>query len=182
VRVGRKVTLEEASTATHIRPLYLGALESGDWSALPGMAYGRGYLKRYAEFLGLDATKMLETSTRLQGKITARLNYLDIVSTEETPSPALLWLSLAVALALSIGWAVWRYSDIEAASQDYTLPSEIAALLEKRSTVTSSPYPPAAQECMKLLQPPRDPCYWATQATPVYPLAYHPITRLPYHP
>lgn len=174
VRESRKVTLEAASEATHIRPAYLRALESGDWSALPGMAYGRGYLKGYAEFLGLEAAAVLEASTRLQGKVTARLNYLDIVSTEETPSPALLWLSLLSLLMLGLGWAGWYYAGTESAAPDYSLPPAIAALLEQKSLVTPSPYPPAAQECMKLLQRPVDPCY-LREEKPSPMLAYRPL-------
>jgi cytoskeletal protein RodZ len=45
---------------TKIRAKYLGALEDGDFSDLPGDVYARGFLRNYATYLGLDADEMEE--------------------------------------------------------------------------------------------------------------------------
>jgi hypothetical protein len=44
----------EIELATKIRSKYLRALEQEDFDALPGDAYTRGFLRTYADFLGLD--------------------------------------------------------------------------------------------------------------------------------
>ncbi|MDI3256334.1 MAG: helix-turn-helix domain-containing protein [Kyrpidia sp.] len=58
-REDRGLTLEEAAEATKIRRAYLEAIERGDWSALPPAVYARGFVRSYAEFLGLDGNEVL---------------------------------------------------------------------------------------------------------------------------
>ena len=51
------VTLEEAEKATRIRRDYLQRLESLDHSAMPEPIYVRGFVKAYANYLGLDGDR-----------------------------------------------------------------------------------------------------------------------------
>lgn len=53
-------SLAEVETATRIRQKYLAALESDDWHLLPGEIVGRGFLRNYATYLGLDQTELVE--------------------------------------------------------------------------------------------------------------------------
>ncbi|MGE5249077.1 MAG: RodZ domain-containing protein [Bacteroidota bacterium] len=53
-RENKKLSLEEASEATHIRLHYLQALEADDFSVMPSSAQARGFLRNYAGFLGVD--------------------------------------------------------------------------------------------------------------------------------
>lgn len=46
-------TIEQVTKATHIRPHYLLAMEAGDFSAIPSQAQAKGFLRAYAEYLGL---------------------------------------------------------------------------------------------------------------------------------
>ena len=52
-------TLEEAEAVLHIRARHLAALEADDYTALPSLAQARGFLKNYAQYLGLDLQDML---------------------------------------------------------------------------------------------------------------------------
>lgn len=53
-RLGRGLSLEEVEQATKIRKRYLLGLEQEDYSALPDAVYVHGFLKTYANYLGLD--------------------------------------------------------------------------------------------------------------------------------
>ncbi len=53
-RTRKGVSLEEAERATMIRKDYLQRLESDDHSAMPEPIYVRGFVKAYANYLGLD--------------------------------------------------------------------------------------------------------------------------------
>ncbi len=53
------LTLEEVERATRIRVRNLAILESGDWDSLASTVQARGFLKNYAEFLGLDSERLL---------------------------------------------------------------------------------------------------------------------------
>ena len=59
-REGQRLTLEKVFEATRIRVQYLQALEADDVSMLPSPVQARGYLRNYAEFLGLDFESILE--------------------------------------------------------------------------------------------------------------------------
>jgi len=58
-RQARSLTLEQVARATHVRAHYLQALEAGDLSTVPSLAQARGFLRIYADYLGLDADALL---------------------------------------------------------------------------------------------------------------------------
>ncbi|MFM8321146.1 MAG: RodZ domain-containing protein [Chloroflexota bacterium] len=59
-REERKLTLEQAASATRIRVHYLQALEAGDFGALPSAVQARGFLRAYAGYLGLNGDSLLD--------------------------------------------------------------------------------------------------------------------------
>ena len=66
-RKERSLTLEEVEQATKIRKRYLTALERDDYAILPDAVYARGFLKTYANYLGLDGealSRQLKSSTK----------------------------------------------------------------------------------------------------------------------
>jgi transcriptional regulator with XRE-family HTH domain len=54
------VSLVEVEETTRIRQKYLSALEADEWHLLPGEVVGRGFLRNYALFLGLDPEQLME--------------------------------------------------------------------------------------------------------------------------
>ncbi|MFN0117317.1 MAG: helix-turn-helix domain-containing protein [Elusimicrobiota bacterium] len=59
-RESRNLTLEKLSQILKIRLPYLQAIEKGQWSELPGEVYVRGFIRRYATYLGLDGDKLIK--------------------------------------------------------------------------------------------------------------------------
>jgi cytoskeletal protein RodZ len=53
-RLGRGLTPQDVQKAIRIRDRYLNALEDERWELLPGDAYAKGFLRTYADYLGLD--------------------------------------------------------------------------------------------------------------------------------
>jgi len=53
-RAARGTSLDEAEQATKIRRRYLEAIEAGDFAQLPDGPPGRGFVRNYARYLGLD--------------------------------------------------------------------------------------------------------------------------------
>jgi cytoskeletal protein RodZ len=53
------ISLEQAAEETRIRLHYLEAMERGDFTKLPSKAHERGFLRAYAEYLGLDTESFL---------------------------------------------------------------------------------------------------------------------------
>lgn len=59
-REAKQLTHEKVFEATRIRVPFLRALESDDLSSMPSPVQARGYLRNYAEYLGLNFEQMLE--------------------------------------------------------------------------------------------------------------------------
>jgi cytoskeleton protein RodZ len=57
-RMEKGLSLKDVEQATKIRTRYLQGLEREDFSMLPDHIYTRGFLKTYANFLGLDGEKL----------------------------------------------------------------------------------------------------------------------------
>jgi len=63
----KKGTLDDAARATKIKVDILERLESDEFSALAAPAYAKGFLKLYADYLGLDSAAITEAYVRSQG-------------------------------------------------------------------------------------------------------------------
>src|SRR6476619_6219209 len=110
VRMRQELELSQAEHDTRIRAKYLRALEDERFDVLPGAAYTKGFLRTYADYLGLDAQPFIdEYNTRFAPE------------EEEAPPPQLrirhrrrfaLAPSLLVvaALAASIAALAWGLS------------------------------------------------------------------------
>src|SRR5947208_3387742 len=59
-RLKRDPTPADVQKAIRIRDRYLQALEEERWELLPGDAYVKGFLRTYADYLGLDGTLYVE--------------------------------------------------------------------------------------------------------------------------
>jgi cytoskeletal protein RodZ len=59
-RTRRGLTLPDVEGATHIRSRYLTALEEDRFDVLPGPAYAKGFLRTYADFLGLEGQRFVD--------------------------------------------------------------------------------------------------------------------------
>src|SRR3974390_2152378 len=53
-REAKGLTLEQAFKATRIKTSYLEAIEANQLDALPGPVQARGFVRSYANYLGLD--------------------------------------------------------------------------------------------------------------------------------
>ena len=59
-RLKRGLTSADVQKAIRIRDRYLQALEEERWELLPGDAYVKGFLRTYADYLGLDGNLYVE--------------------------------------------------------------------------------------------------------------------------
>ena len=75
-RQEKGLSLDEAERATKIRKRYLEGLERDDYTVLPDAVYAQGFLKTYANFLGLDGTGLSEElRTRRKPRRERNLSY-----------------------------------------------------------------------------------------------------------
>ncbi len=91
-----------------IRPAYLEAIETGDFDSLPGTTYAVGFLRTYAEYLGLDAEDMVERF-KAETQAAARRSELifpEPVAEGRIPGGAIILVSMAL---LAVAYGGWFY-------------------------------------------------------------------------
>lgn len=93
-REARGITLEEAQAATKIRGRYLRALEEGEPQAIPGEVYVKGFLRAYAEYLGLDGPAFVERYKAWRQEVEAQARAAE--AAEPGPAPGAAVRAVAV--------------------------------------------------------------------------------------
>lgn len=59
-RLSQKKTLDAVSKTLCIRKIYLKAIEESDFKELPPVPYGTGFIRSYAEYLGLNSDRIVQ--------------------------------------------------------------------------------------------------------------------------
>jgi cytoskeleton protein RodZ len=125
-REERRLELRRVAQQLHIRTRYLEALESGALEDIPGDVYVKGYLARYAAFLGLPATEAVEAYVRIGALPQRRLFYIpERMRRGQHPGSALVLCSTAAALLLALVWS--QTHGVAAMHQALVLTPPIAA-------------------------------------------------------
>ncbi len=88
-RIDRNLSLAEIFENTHIRIKYLEALEADDFSAMPSPVQGRGFLRLYAKYLGIDEKALLAELRREEAEAYsfAKIEEQIIRKVDETSQP-----------------------------------------------------------------------------------------------
>ncbi|MEK9969523.1 MAG: RodZ domain-containing protein [Ferrovibrio sp.] len=149
VRERRGLALADVSARLRIRRPYLEAIEEGRFGELPGAVYVSGFLRQYAEFLGLDPDQVLKNyQSESDGAVQRTvLNFPMPRPEERTPR---LWLVVGALVLAGIVYALWyRHQEALRIGQDLiqAVPSRLADLVP-------SPQPIAPASPPIVLPPP----------------------------
>lgn len=135
--------LDEIGAMLRIKPAYLAALEQGHSNDLPGPAYAIGFVRAYADFLGLNTEQVLARFKGEAAGVTARPDLALPVPLGERslPGRALVLVALIVTLC---GYGIWYYLSTE----DRSRPERVAAVpVELRTAagpvLVAPPLPPS---------------------------------------
>jgi cytoskeleton protein RodZ len=98
--------LAEAATALRIKPAYLAALEVGRPGELPAPAYAIGFLRAYADHLGLDGGAMLQRFKQEAAPLAAmpRLAFPIPLGERSTPGKGMLFIAVILSTCAYAGW------------------------------------------------------------------------------
>lgn len=116
-----KLSIADVEVATRVAERYLHQIEEGDYSNLRDDIYTKGYIKNYAEFLGLDAKPVLELykKERSGGKVVKkpdskaglRLGLKPINSPRFIITPrTFLAIATLILFLIVTGYIVWQVS------------------------------------------------------------------------
>lgn len=118
-REGRRLTPEDVAKKLHLSVKQIVALEQGDYKTLPGPTYVRGYLRSYAQLLGLPADTVLETYNKLVAPPEPIAPPVSAPPPQVTSSDQIVKAATALVLVLVISLAIvwWRGQDDESPAQ-----------------------------------------------------------------
>jgi cytoskeleton protein RodZ len=128
-RQERGWTVEQVASQLNLAPRQIAALESDDYSALPGMAIVRGFIRAYAKLLKIDPSPMLAAlggeTVFLGDSIAPRKTLSTPFAAARLPtmtersglSSKWLFLVLLLLLAGVVLWATHQSSEIAELSQ-----------------------------------------------------------------
>lgn len=124
-RLGWQLT--DIAETLRIRLPYLEAIEQGDLAALPGPAYQTGFVRSYAQLLGLDSEEILRRfrAEGLGRAPKAQLSFPAPVPDRGVPSGAIALVGVGVVL---IGYGLWYYFTSHERHLALTVPSVPAEL------------------------------------------------------
>lgn len=106
------LTLKEVENATSIRSLYLQAIEEGRVQQFLSTVYAQGFIRQYANFLGVDAEKLTKEYPEAFRLPTEKQDFAYGIGTLEargSPQGGIRWLpnliwSLAIVVVGVIAW------------------------------------------------------------------------------
>jgi len=135
--------LEEVAAMLRIKPAYLAALEQGRTGELPGPTYAIGFIRAYADFLGLDTEQVLARFKAEASGVTARPDLALPAALTERSLPGRAVVLVALILALC-GYGLWYYLSTD----DRNRPERVAAVpgalqQQQPAPAASAPAPPA---------------------------------------
>lgn len=99
-REKKGLTLDDASKALKIRKVYLQAIEEGNLGILPPV-FMRGFIRTYAEFLGLDGAEVLKKEEGSATEEVAEEEFLEHAPSEPKNRRLAFGLVAAAILALA---------------------------------------------------------------------------------
>ncbi len=160
-RVQAGLELRDVATMLKIRFAFMEAIEDGRYQELPGTAYAVGFVRTYAEYLGLDTDVVVRRfKDEVAGKVGQQSLYFPTPVPEgRVPGGAVLLVSLLLAAIVYGGWYVLTATDRTIVDVVPALPQRLVSLLGPVSA-HNPPLPPAppgsarAPEVTPLVAPP----------------------------
>lgn len=128
MRLGKD--LQQVAEILHIRYTYLVAIEDGRYEDLPGQAYAIGFVRAYADHLGLDGDEVVRRFKEESAGVTRKALFEFPLPTPDSglPSGALILLAMLIGMAVYVGWYFLAGSDRSAIAIVQAVPDRLVAL------------------------------------------------------
>lgn len=163
-REKRGLTVKDVEAATSIRALYISAIESNKFSVVPGEVYLKGFIRNYANYLGLNGQAMVDLYRQQQLPPTntaVEAAQQDTEGNANTPEnnngSVTKWLIIGTVALILAGGAWWFTSGREAnpAQPIPGNPAPNTAPMQPQAQVPIQPQVPVQTPATPTQQPPK---------------------------
>lgn len=140
-RKDRGENLRKIADNLRVRHAYLQALEDGDHDRLPGTTYALGFLRSYAEHLGLDSFEIVERykAERQGSKTHADLVFPEPVADGRMPGGAIILISVLLLALVYGGWTYFSSRETSVADLVPELPDRLQGLIATETSPAPAP-------------------------------------------
>lgn len=187
-RMRRGEDLNSIALSLRIRRGQLEALEESRPEDLPGRAYAVGFIRSYAEYLGLDPAHIVERyKAELDGnrEIGAEFSFPKVSAYRQLPRGTFLFIGVIIAVGIYGAWLLVQSADRMVAERVPAVPAQIAAsgadAPDQQVRSLSGDPASAATRPFQTVQPQPNAVYAVAPAlTPQAPsIAASPVTGVP---
>ncbi len=160
-RLAKKISVEEASRVTKIRPARLQEIEAEDFSGFSSLAYAKGFLLIYGKYLNVDVTPYLDAFETSHEVSVDGYSYLQeapgnpplpLVRRQPVKRPALFPFILAIGVLVIGLYLVKLVLNVQRITPSHTTaPVAVAS-----ATPTPTPAPTAVPTAVPIASPPEE--------------------------
>jgi cytoskeletal protein RodZ len=130
-RVHAGLELRDVAAMLKIRHVFMLAIEDGRYHELPGTAYAVGFVRAYADYLGLDCEAVVR---RFKDEVASKVSQPNLyfptpVPEGRVPGGTILLFSVVLACLVYGGWYVLSATDRSMADMIPALPQRLVSLL-----------------------------------------------------
>jgi len=112
-REARGLSLQDIANQTRIPVRHLQHVEQEEWDDLPAITYCVGFVRAYANAVGLDGAELGREVREQFGGSRARtpaVNYYEPADPARVPPRALAIVAALIAIVIVVGYVLWRSS------------------------------------------------------------------------
>lgn len=108
-RLAKNLQIEDVSAKIHIRGTQLRAIEENNIEALPGMTYAVGFVRSYANFLGLNGIQLVQKFKAEHGHTAAQahLSFPEPIAESRVPNPTMIGVGAFLAILVLVVWTFY---------------------------------------------------------------------------
>jgi cytoskeleton protein RodZ len=139
--------LADAAGALRIKPAYLASLETGRPNELPGAVYAFGFIRAYADYLGLDNGEILRLFKRQSALLSAKPDLTFPIQRSERgmPGAGMVLVALILAVCAYGGWFYLSTGDGPRPERVAQIPLELLPYRQPSRTALAASQPVEAQ-------------------------------------
>ena len=136
-RMKLELDLRDVAETLNIRFIYLEAIEDGRYEDLPGAVYVVGFIRSYADYLGLDSEEVVRSykneETSQSGK--TELIFPVPIPQSSIPGGAVMLIGVVVSLLVYVGWYTSTTKDGPLSGLVSDVPERLSEFNEKTNSL-----------------------------------------------